>query len=221
MNHAKRLTFWTCGPLISALAIFFVAGCQSAKEPSVPAATAAAAPATAPAATPAAPEVAPAAAPQATPTAKVIRIDAGSDTNYVDAKGNVWLADQGFADGETITRDESLSITNAQNPDLYRTEHYDMTSFSEAVPNGKYTVKLHFAETYEGISGPGDRVFSFNVGGQHEFKDFDIWAKAGGSQTAYVETVPDVEVTDGKLAITFTANVQSPAIDAIEIIPEQ
>jgi len=152
---------------------------------------------------------------------KTIRIDAGSDTNYVDSEGNTWLADQGFADGEVVTRDEDLPIANTKDPGLYRTEHYDMTSFSENVPNGKYTVKLHFAETYEGITGPGDRVFSFNVGGQHEFKDFDVWVKAGGPQKAYVVTVPDVEVTDGKLVITFTPNMQSPEINGIEIIPEQ
>jgi alcohol dehydrogenase (cytochrome c) len=64
-------------------------------------------------------------------------------------------------------------------------------------------------------------VFSFNVGGQHEFKDFDIFVKAGGAQKAYEVDVDNVEVTDGKLAITFTANVQSPAINAIEIIPAQ
>ena len=39
--------------------------------------------------------------------------------------------------------------------------------------------------------------------------------------SAYDVTVDDVEVTDGKLTITFTANVQSPAIDGIEIIPAQ
>lgn len=210
MNHAKRLIFWSGGSLISALIVFLVAGCQSAKEQSQTTTTGAAP----------APATASASAPQAASTAKIIRVDAGSDTNYVDAQGNVWLADQGFADGETITRDEGLSITNAQNPDLYRTEHYDMTSFSEPVPNGKYTVKLHFAETYDGITGPGDRVFSFNVGGQHEFNNFDVWAKAGGPQTAYVATVPDVEVTNGKLTITFTADVQSPEVNAIEIIPE-
>ena len=68
-----------------------------------------------------------------------------------------------------------------------------MNSFSCAVPNGKYTAKLYFAETYEGITGPGQRVFSFNVQG-HEFKDFDVFVKAGGANRAYVETVP-VEVT--------------------------
>ncbi len=212
MNQAKRLTLWSCGSLISALAMLLVAGCQSTspncQSCSKPATTAA--PAAAPAATA---EATPAAAP------KIIRIDAGSDTNYVDAEGNIWLADQGFADGEVITRDADLPVADTKDPGLYRTEHYDMTSFSENVPNGKYTVKLHFAETYEGITGPGERVFSFNVGGQHEFKDFDIWVKAGGAQRACEVTVDNVDVTDGKLVVTFTANVQSPAIDGIEIIP--
>jgi hypothetical protein len=37
-------------------------------------------------------------------------------------------------------------------------------------------------------------------------------------QRAYIETV-NVEVTDGKLDITFTPNVQNPEINGIEIIP--
>ncbi|HEV2435003.1 MAG TPA: malectin [Verrucomicrobiae bacterium] len=214
MSQAKHFTLWSCGSLISALAMVLVAGCQSAREQSSsePATATATATAAAPAATT---EAAPAALP------KIIRIDAGSDTNYVDAEGNTWLADQGFADGEVITRDDDMPIANTKDPALYRTEHYDMTSFSENVPNGKYTVKLHFAETYEGVTGPGERVFSFNVGGQNEFKDFDVWVKAGGPQKAYDVTVDNVDVTDGKLAITFTANVQSPEINGIEIIPAQ
>jgi hypothetical protein len=78
-------------------------------------------------------------------------------------------------------------------------------------------VKLHFAETFEEIKGPGQRVFSFNVQGQ-EFKDFDVFAKAGGAQRAYIESV-NVDVTNGKLDITFASNIQSPEINGIEIIP--
>ncbi|HLZ54663.1 MAG TPA: malectin [Verrucomicrobiae bacterium] len=228
MNQAKHLTLWSCGSLISALAMLLVAGCQSSNcqscgKPATAAAPAAAPAATAEAAPAATAEAAPAATAEAVPAGapKIIRIDAGSDTNYVDSEGNVWLADQGFADGEVITRDADLPVANTKDPALYRTEHYDMTSFSENVPNGKYTVKLHFAETYEGVTGPGERVFSFNVGGQHEFKDFDIWVKAGGAQRACEVTVDNMDVTDGKLVITFTANVQSPAINGIEIIPAQ
>jgi Malectin domain len=204
--------------------MLLLVGCQSAKEESTETTTTVtttpveAAPATTTENQPApAAETAPAMTNAA--ASGIIRIDAGSDTNYVDSGGNVWLADQGFADGDVVTRDEDMQITNTVDPALYRTEHYDMTSFSENVPNGKYTVKLYFAETFDGITGPGDRVFSFNVGGQKEFKDFDVWVKAGGPQRVYIVTVDDVNVTNGKLAITFTPNVQSPEIDAIEIIP--
>jgi alpha-N-arabinofuranosidase len=93
-----------------------------------------------------------------------------------------------------------------------------MDSFSWPVPNGKYVVKLHFAETFDGITGPGERVFSFNVQGR-EFKDFDVWVKAGGALKAYVETVP-VEVTDGKIKVTFTPKVENPQVCALEIIPQ-
>ena len=145
-----------------------------------------------------------------------IRIKAGISEKFTDSSGNVWLPEQGF-DGGDITDRPDLEIANTKDPALYRTEHYSMNSFSIPVPNGKYIVKLHFCETFEGIEGPGQRVFSFNVGG-HEFKDFDVWVKAGGPRRAYIETV-NVEVTDGKLTITFTPNVENPQINAIEIIP--
>jgi DNA-directed RNA polymerase subunit RPC12/RpoP len=148
-----------------------------------------------------------------------ICIRAGSFAPFTDSEGNVWLPDQGFADGNMADHSpENLQISNTKDPALYCSERYSMTSFSYPVPNGKYTVKLHFAENYKGITGPGQRVFSFNVEG-HEFEDFDIWVKAGGPNRAYIETV-SVEVTDGELDISFTSNVQNPEINGIEIIPE-
>jgi enterochelin esterase family protein len=111
-----------------------------------------------------APTPAPAPVTSATPTTAggVIRIKAGKSEPVKDAEGNVWLPDQGFEGGQTIERPD-IQIANTKSPDLYRAEHYSMDSFSRPVPNGKYVVKLHFAETFEGITGPGQRVFSFNV----------------------------------------------------------
>lgn len=151
----------------------------------------------------------------------IVRIKAGVEKPFKDSKGNVWLADittkdGGFDGGETIERPD-LEIGNTKEPGIYRAERYSMDSFSWKLPNGKYVVKLHFAETYDGIGGPGDRVFTFKVQDK-EFKDFDIWKKAGGMQKAYIETIP-VEIADGKLKIVFTPNVQNPAINGIEIIP--
>lgn len=148
----------------------------------------------------------------------IIRIKAGADSAVTDSQGNVWKADKGFAGGDTIARDDNLQIANTTDPVLYRTEHYGMDAFSCKIPNGKYLVKLHFAETFDGITGTGQRVFSFNVQGR-DFKDFDVWQKAGGPNRAYIESVP-VEVTDGKLQVTFTSNVENPEINAIEIIPQ-
>lgn len=109
-------------------------------------------------------------------------------------------------------------VAGTKDAALFLSERWGMTKFSHKVPNGKYVAKLYFAETYSGITGPGGRVFSFDVEGT-EFKDFDIWEKAGGPRKAYVESVP-VEVADEELTITFTRQTDNPAIKAIEIIPD-
>ncbi len=112
----------------------------------------------------------------------------------------------------------AAAVTGTKDPGLFASEHFGMRAFSCKIPNGTYLAKLYFAETYEGITGPGQRVFSYNVQGK-EFKDFDIWVKAGGPRRAYIETVP-VEVTDGEFRIVFTPKVENPAIKTIEIIPQ-
>jgi len=205
MQNAKCLMPGLPGCFVAVLALGLFAGCKT--EPS----------SNNMASAPPAAAVAPAAASVPSPVAPPVRIKAGLTTSFTDSEGNVWLPDQGFADGDTTDRPDDLQIANTKDPALYHTEHYGMTSFSYPVPNGKYTVKLHFAETFDGISGPGDRVFSFDVQG-HPFNDFDVWVKAGGPNRAYVETVP-VVVTNGKLDITFTPKVENPEINGIEILP--
>ncbi len=184
------------------LAVALTASCQLAKgQASTNAAAAAAAPA--------------APATNVVSLTPPVCIKPGVTEKWTDAAGNVWLPDQGYTDGE-IYEATDAAVTNTPDAALYRTERYSMTAYNFAVPNGKYIVKLHFAEVYSGITGPGDRVFSFSVQG-HDFKDFDIWVKAGGFNKACVESV-DVEVTDGKLKIMFTPKVENPKINGIEIL---
>jgi hypothetical protein len=146
-----------------------------------------------------------------------VRINAGATAAYTNEAGDVWLADQGFTGGEAIARYGGMEIANTSDPDIYRTERYSMTSFAQEVPNGRYVVNLHFAETFEEISSTGQRVFTFNVEGT-EFEDFDIVDRAGAVQRAYVEAVP-VDITDGQLDIAFSSKVQNAAINGIEILP--
>ena len=102
---------------------------MSAAKPSPTTASAPAATMTAPAAPTPAQVMADTNAKQST-----VRIDAGAAEPYTDSEGNVWLADQGFADGETIDRDSDMKIENTKDPAIYRTEHYDMSAFSYKLP---------------------------------------------------------------------------------------
>jgi hypothetical protein len=204
MKKQTCITRYACSALIASFGVLLLTSCQSSRKE-------AGASAPKPAAS------ALSASAQAQPAPAIIRIRAGESTPLTDSNGNVWLADQGFADGQTISRAGDLEIANTKDPALYRSERYSMTSFSRPLPNGKYTVKLHFCETFEGITGPGQRVFSFIVEGR-QFKDFDVWVKAGGPQRAYIESVP-VDISDGKLDIQFIPNIENPEINGIEIIP--
>lgn len=145
-----------------------------------------------------------------------VRINCGTNEKMADSEGDIWLADEGFADGNTYQVDDA-QIANTTDPAIYRAERYSVSGYNFGVPNGKYTVKLLFAEVYSGITGPGGRVFSFDVQG-HEFKNFDIWVKAGGPDKAYIQSV-DVDVTNGVLNITFTPDVENPKVNGIEILP--
>lgn len=150
---------------------------------------------------------------------EIIRVKAGLAAPFTDEEGNYWAPERGFDGGDTVQRDENLAIANTKIPGLYRSEHYGMTDFSMPLPNGKYLVKLHFAETFDQINGPGQRVFSFEVAGR-VFKDFDVFAQAGGANRALVVSV-HAEISGGKLDIVFTPNIENPEINGIEIIPER
>jgi hypothetical protein len=191
---------------IFTLTMPLLVGCQSAPEKST----------SQPATAVANPTVAPVSAAENKQVLPTIRIKAGATEDFKDSNGNTWLPEQGFTDGDTVDRPE-LTIVGTTDQRIYQSEHYSMTKFTQPLPDGEYIVKLHFCETYDGVAGPGERVFSFNVAGR-EFKDFDVWVKAGGAQRAYVETVP-VKITDGKLEITFTPNIENPQINGIEILP--
>jgi hypothetical protein len=149
---------------------------------------------------------------------KPVRIRAGSISAWTDPKGNVWLADSGFTEGAMVDRGK-IAIAGTDLSDLYTTERCCMEKFVWAVPNGKYTVKLHFAETFDEVKKSGDRLFGLDVNGE-KVKDFDIFKEAGGPNKALVKTFR-VDVKSGKVEIDFTkSDSKEPEINGIEIIPE-
>jgi enterochelin esterase-like enzyme len=158
----------------------------------------------------------------------VIRVACGAYQPYTDKNGNLWLPDEVKApgaslsppDGMTIERAEEFEVPNVAFPHIFRTERYSMSAYEFNLPNGKYTVRLHFAECFTGITGIGQRVYSFAVQGQKPEKDFDIFKEAGGPYKAIQREYKGVAVTNDKLRITFTPNIENPAINGIEIFAE-
>jgi len=156
----------------------------------------------------------------------IIRINAGLDEPYKDPQGNTWAADANFEGGTSVDRPD-LPITGTNNPDIYHSERYSMDYYTFKLPNGKYLLKLHFSEDFDGITSPDERLFTYTVkdgapaNGKvlKEVKDFSPWKAAGGQFKAYVDSIP-VTLTNNQLTITFTAQVENPQINAIEIIPQ-
>ena len=165
---------------------------------------------------------------QSTKSKLVIRVACGAFEPYTDKEGNHWLPDQiqtpgaslSPPDGMTIERTEEFEVPDVPFPQIFRTERYSMSAYDFNLPNGKYTVRLHFAECFTGITGVGQRVYSFTVPGQKPEIDFDIYKEAGGPYKAIHREYKGVEVADGKLRITFTPKIENPAINGIEIFSE-
>jgi len=157
----------------------------------------------------------------------VLRVNCAALEPYTDQVGNAWLPDQlaeadktwGAVGGMTVDRGK-LNMTGTDAPKVYQTERYSMEAYKFAVPNGTYTVRLHFAETYDGITGDGQRIFSVAINGQAALKDFDPYKEAGGFQKPVVKTIDGVTVADGQIVVAFTANIQNPEINGIEILSQ-
>jgi hypothetical protein len=135
--------------------------------------------------------------------------------------GTNWLAgDKFFADGYILERPDITiaTSTNTGPAVIYQAERYSMSKFTYTpVPNGDYTVKLHFCETFDGITGAGERVFGYAVKGDGPpVKDFDVFAAARGALKPVVKTVP-LTVTNHTVEVEFTPQVENPQINAIEI----
>lgn len=148
---------------------------------------------------------------------QAVRIEAGSSLPFVDSLSNTWVTDTYFRGGQILDRGP-LTISGTTENQLYQTERWGLSGYDIPVPNGNYTVDLHFAETYSGITGPGQRIMNISLEGQPALSNFDVYQEAGGNNIAVVKKVLTT-VSDGFLNIDFTPIAQSTMINAIEIIP--
>ena len=145
------------------------------------------------------------------------RINSGG-SQYVDSNGFTWLADTMYVRGSTATNSKTISNTN--DPTLFNSERWGNFSYVFRVPAGIYSVLLKFAETT--FSSSGQRVFDVSINNVKVLDHFDIFAAAGGANTAIDRTFNNITPNDrGEIILNFgPAYVDAAKIDAIQIQPQ-
>jgi hypothetical protein len=143
--------------------------------------------------------------------------------------GKTWSPDTQYAfDNLEPYSNVSLSeIASTDKDALYLSEQsssgdYLPFRYEIPVPNGDYVIRLHFAETVWGApgsgykkGGPGSRVMSVKLEDQLRLINLDV-AQQVGVASAVIKNLP-VTVTDGKINIDFSASVNRPMVNGIEV----
>jgi hypothetical protein len=152
-----------------------------------------------------------------------VRLTTRNRTLYLGNQSE-WGADRFYWGGQRATRTQPIAGTDE--PDLYTTERFGNFNYSIPVPPGRYTVILHFAETYfgpenKGKGGSGSRIFHVYCNGQTLLRDFDVFQQAGGANRAIRKELRGLRPNaQGKLIFTFEPVVNYASLNALEVFPE-
>jgi len=156
---------------------------------------------------------------------KPIRLTA-QPSDFVDADGTRWGADNYFVEGRTLLYKNPE--TGPKIPLLYAGERHGNFSYAIPVPPGRYTIKLHFLESFfsseipaAGCRGVGCRVFDVACNGVLLLQDFDILQAAAGAFRPVVREFHGLLPNgQGKLLLSFSPKVNYAEVRAIEVLDE-
>lgn len=147
------------------------------------------------------------------PGTTTLRIETAGSSSFTDSSGRVWAADSGFSGGSVSTGAHPVGGTSDDK--LYYTRRWGNFSYARAVSNGRYTLRLHFFDPI--YTKAGYRKFDAFAEGTQILNDFDI-AGSGAVQSALVKTFT-VNVTDGRLDLSFRRVKENPILSAVELLP--
>ncbi|XP_031120627.1 probable leucine-rich repeat receptor-like serine/threonine-protein kinase At3g14840 isoform X2 [Ipomoea triloba] len=103
----------------------------------------------------------------------------------------------------------NTSVIKGKDSEIYQTARLSplsLTYYGRCLANGKYTVKLHFAEIVlrenRSFQSLGRRIFDVYIQGQRKLKDFDIKTEAQGVDKALIKQFQAI-VKDKTLEVRF------------------
>ncbi len=154
-----------------------------------------------------------------------IRINAGSDSNYIDPQGNAWVSDKTFHKNGQIFNNCPLAINGTELDELYCKERYynmwldPSAKFQYVIPLPKisrYLLRLHFAETF--YTSPKQRTFDVYVGGTKILQGLDIYSRAGFATALITLVTIETSGLNTPLVLEFVGKVENPKISGIEVM---
>ncbi len=120
---------------------------------------------------------------------------------WQDPAGNAWVASKEF-DGATFGHEAGQAVqTDAIQHPVYSTAVRKLTAFRAVVPNGDYSVELHFNEHW--TRNAADRAFAVAIEQQPVLKP-PLFFQGPGMGQPYVHSVGKVVVKDGCLDVDFS-----------------
>lgn len=126
-----------------------------------------------------------------------------------DTGGGAWSYDHGYSNSSYYTAStanaiDTSGVTKPAPQEVYQTARSDYRfgyTLGGLTANTAYTLRLHFADFQ--VSAAGQRVFNVSVNGTQVLTSFDIYAAAGGSNKAVVESIPVTTDANGQVDVSF------------------
>jgi fibronectin type 3 domain-containing protein len=149
----------------------------------------------------------------------VVQISCGGSAN------GTWIADNYFTGGNTSSTTSAIDTTAVTNPapqSVYQHNRWaNPGTVTYTIPgltaNAAYTVRLHFAETYWTASG--QRKFNASIQGTTVLTNFDIFATAGATNKANIQSFSANANASGQMVVAVTDGTADHAmINGIEIL---
>ncbi|MEL7447596.1 MAG: family 16 glycosylhydrolase [Pseudomonadota bacterium] len=136
---------------------------------------------------------------------------------YDALDGTRFEAENDVSGGEVAGLD---IVKGTQDPTLYRTYRAGDVRIEHALANGIYDVTFHFAEPDEGFGG--ERRFDAFIGDNKVIDNLNVMgSRDGKAHSALTITIPNVEISDGALSVSFATRVGDPVISALTVRSKQ
>ncbi|OGV78584.1 MAG: hypothetical protein A3K19_32105 [Lentisphaerae bacterium RIFOXYB12_FULL_65_16] len=151
---------------------------------------------------------------------------------YRSKSGTLFFPDQSFANGnygydgthQNVVRNVD-KVKSEDDPEIFRTEAYNLDAYRFKVKPGKYAVRMYFKAGYEPGFKPGVFVINVDIEKTRVLNGCDIVAACNSDFGAVlVKEFGGVQVDDGVLDIEFSipegVDASARLCNAIEVIPE-